>query len=126
VSGQSHLVESAIDACEAVRALNHQSRGAIPAPVVYDVLANLKCVGHMLPQAFHQLGQGLARSLSEYDVYDDGSDPAKNVDLACSYLAEASRKAADIGRLLGVRAVCRRPPGLPDPCRRRTCPLRGI
>jgi hypothetical protein len=94
------LVESAIDAYEAVRALNHHNREAIPAPVVYDVLANLKCVGHMLPQAFHQLGQGLVQSMSEYDVYDDGSDPAKNVDLACSYLAEASRKAADIGRLL--------------------------
>jgi hypothetical protein len=31
----------------------------------------------MLPQAFQQLGQGLVRSLREYDVYDDGSDPTK-------------------------------------------------
>jgi hypothetical protein len=100
VSETPPLVESAIDAYEAIRAINHLSFGAIPAPVAYDVLGNLKCVGHMLPQAFHQIGHGLIKSLCEYDVYDDCSDPAMNVHLACSYLAEASQKAAEMGRLL--------------------------
>jgi hypothetical protein len=100
VSENPPLVKSAIDAYDAVRAINHLALGAIPAPVAYDVLGNLKCVGHMLPQAFHQIGHGLIKSLCEYDVYDDCSDPAMNVHLACSYLAEASQKAAEMGRLL--------------------------
>jgi hypothetical protein len=95
------LVESALDAYDAVRTINHLARGAIPAPVAYDVLGNLKCLCYMLPQTFHQIGQGLIASLTEYDVYDDDCCyPAMNVTLARSYLLEAAQKAAEVGRLL--------------------------
>ena len=49
-------VHHADQAYEAVRSLNHTTLAAkLPAPVVYDVLGNLKGVGHMLPQALQQL-----------------------------------------------------------------------
>lgn len=96
-----HLIRAADDAYEAVRAINHLSFGALSAPTVYTVLGNLKCVGHMLPQALRQLGEGLVASLCEYDVYDaEGIDPAVNVNLACGHLADAASRARDIGLLL--------------------------
>jgi hypothetical protein len=69
--------------------------------VVYRTLGNLKGVGHLLPQALQQLGAGLTRSLSEYDVYeDDGADPAESVALARGLLTRAAAKAAELGELL--------------------------
>lgn len=89
-------------AYEAIRAINHLTfGGAMPAPLVYDVLGNLKGVGHLLPQALGQLSQGLADSLSEYDVYErDGREPAQSVTDARAYLVEAAEKAAELGTLL--------------------------
>ena len=95
------VVAHAETAYEAIRAINHLTVGAVPAPLLYDVLGNLKGVGHLLPQALTQLGRGLAGSLSAYDVYDGaGKDPAASVARARACLAEAGARAADLGRLL--------------------------
>lgn len=46
-------------AYESIRAINHLTFGAVvPAPVLYEVLGELKGVGRLLPQAFDQLGAG--------------------------------------------------------------------
>lgn len=88
-------------AYEALRAINHLTLGgAIPAPVVYEVLGNLKGVGHMLPQALSQLGTGLTASLEAFDVYDHKGDPADNVTQARAYLLEAAEKSRELGELL--------------------------
>jgi hypothetical protein len=98
---EPQVVQHAADAYEAVRSINHLTFGAVPAPVVYDVLGNLKNVGHLLPQALGQLGAGLERSLSEYDVVeDDGGDPAESIALARAYLEEAAALAGQVGELL--------------------------
>lgn len=96
------VVQCADDAYEAIRAINHMTGGgAIPAPVVYDVLGNLKGVGHMLPQTLRQLAEGLGRSLDDYDVYeDDGSDPVHSVATATDHLTRAAQLAAQIGEEL--------------------------
>lgn len=95
------LIAAADDAYEAVRTINHFSCGVLPAPTVYAVLGNLKCVGHMLPQALRQLGDGLAASLCEYDVYDaHGVAPALSVTTAHAYLADSAEHARDLGLLL--------------------------
>ncbi|GAA1772171.1 hypothetical protein [Agromyces humatus] len=92
-------VARADDAYEAVRALNHATLATtLPAPVVYDVLGNLKGVGHMLPQALNQMARGLGKSLEEYDVYEDGGgDPVQSVAAAVDHLTEAARLAAALG-----------------------------
>ena len=92
-------VARADDAYEAIRALNHATLGGanLPAPVVYDVLGNLKGVGHLLPQALNQLARGLGRSLEEYDVYDDGGEPLQSVATAADHLTEAARLAVALG-----------------------------
>ncbi len=89
-------------AYEAIRAINHLTLTSepIPAPVVYKVLGNLKGVGHMLPQALQQLGDGLARSLDEFDVYDRKRDPADSIDVAREHLAVAAAAAAALGSAL--------------------------
>jgi hypothetical protein len=98
---EPQVVQHAADAYEAVRSINHLTYTTYPAPVVYRTLGNLKNVGHLLPQALQQLGAGLTRSLSEYDVYeDDGSDPAESVALARAYLEEAAALAGQVGELL--------------------------
>lgn len=93
------VVQHAEQAYEAIRAINHLTRSAYPAPVVYEVLGELKGLG--LPQACRQLADGLQRSLSEYDVYeDDGSDPTRSVDVAQGYLNDAAALASQVGELL--------------------------
>lgn len=96
-------------AYEAIRGINHLTLygGGIPAPTVYDVLGNVKGVGHMLPQALRQLGDGLAASLDEFDVYDNsGRTPGESVDQARAHLeaaAEAARKMG--GHLEGAQSA---------------------
>lgn len=89
-------------AYESIRALNHLTFGAtIPAPVVYDVLGNLKLVGTHLPQLFQQLAAGLERSLIEYDVYDRRTaDPPGSVQAAHQYLLDAASAARQLGASL--------------------------
>lgn len=83
---------------ESIRAINHLTFGhAVPAPVLYDVLGNLKGVGHLLPQALTQLADGLQRSLDELQVYDRDGDPSTNVDRAREHLAAAAGAAGALG-----------------------------
>ncbi len=83
---------------ESIRAINHlTSHGPIPAPTAYTILGDLKGVGHLLPQALEQLCRGMQASLTAFDVYDHGRDPAESVMDAVALLARASRKAADLG-----------------------------
>jgi hypothetical protein len=94
------VVQHADTAHEAIRSINHLTRGTVPAPLAYSILGNLKNVGHLLPQALGQIGAGLERSLTEYDVYDRDREPAESVALAQDYLEQAATKAAEMGQLL--------------------------
>lgn len=89
-------------AYESFRAINHLTgQGyAVPAPVLYDVLGNLKGVGYLLPQALTQLGQGLQASLAEYEVYDTAGDPHESIDVARGYLLAAADAARTLGAAL--------------------------
>jgi hypothetical protein len=89
-------------AYEAIRALNHLTFGvAIPAPVAYDVLGNLKGVGNMLPQLLGQLAAGMQRSLAQYVVYDNrAEDPAVSVEDAAQHLHDAALAAQQLGASL--------------------------
>jgi hypothetical protein len=95
------VVQEADAIYESVRAICHHSR-THPAPTVYRVLGNLKgAAGPMLAQALNQLADGLERSLTEYDVYeDDGSDPVLNVAGAAEHLRLAAHLAAELGEHL--------------------------
>lgn len=88
-------------AYESVRAINHLTfGGTVPAPVLYDVLGNLKGIGHLLPQALEQLSAGLEKSLVELDVYDRAGDAAGNVALATAHMARAAECARELGEAL--------------------------
>lgn len=95
------VVQEADAIYESVRAICHDSR-THPAPTVYRVLGNLKAAtGPMLAQALNQLADGLERSLTEYDVYeDDGTDPALNVSAAAGHMRLAAHLAAELGEHL--------------------------
>lgn len=89
-------------AYESIRAINHLTNhgAAIPAPVLYRVLGEMKGVGSLMPQALDQLGQGLRSSLTQFDVYDHSGDPATNVARAQGLLEEAAAAARQLGALL--------------------------
>jgi hypothetical protein len=96
------LVQHTDDAYEAIRALNHGTHRTLPAPLVYDLLGNLNNVGYGLEQLLGQIGTGLTRSLTEYDVYDRNRDPAESVALANDAMCTAARLAHNIGALLAA------------------------
>ncbi len=96
------LVQHADDAYEAIRALNHGTWRTLPAPLVYDLLGNLRGAGYGLEQLARQLATGLRRSLTEYDVYDHNRDPEASVDLAEHALREAASAANRLGELLSA------------------------
>lgn len=86
---------------EAIRAINHlTNQGPIPAPTVYRILGELKCVGHLLPQALAQIARGLSASLDVLNVSDHRRNPAESVADAVILLNRALRKAAELGEVL--------------------------
>ncbi|TDO35885.1 hypothetical protein EV643_121160 [Kribbella sp. VKM Ac-2527] len=90
-------------AYEAIRSLNHETISrTVPAPVAYDVLGSLQQVGFALDQLTRQLGAGLVRSLTTYDVYDDKGDPAASVALAVDALLLAGQHARRVGECLAT------------------------
>src|SRR6266545_7612528 len=97
------LGQHAEHAYEAVRAINHATitRPPLLAPVVYEILGNLKQLGYALDQALGQISTGLAASLeapSLYEVYEaDGSDPAESVAKARAALKIACGASRDLG-----------------------------
>lgn len=92
---------------EAIRAMNHltNSPHAIPAPVAYRVLGNLSGIAHMLPQLCEQLTRGLAKSLSEFDVYDTKRDATESVSDAVSNLEQAAANARTLADRLDAAQV---------------------
>jgi hypothetical protein len=112
----SELVEHADAAYEAIRALNHRTWRAIPAPLAYGLLGSLNNLGYGLEQLLLQLSHGLARSLTEYDVYDNNRDPAESVRTANKALWIAARHAHEIGVLLSTAqtAINQQGYNLPD------------
>ena len=96
------LVQHADDAYEAIRALNHRTWRAIPAPLAYGLLGNLNNLGYGLEQLLRQLSDGLTRSLTEYDVYDNNRDPAASVAVASEAMRTAARHAHELGVLLST------------------------
>lgn len=92
------VVQEADAVYESVRAICHDSL-THPAPTVYRVLGNLKgAAGPMLAQALNQLADGLERSLTEFDVYeDDGRNPAESVATATQHMRLAAHLAAELG-----------------------------
>jgi hypothetical protein len=95
--------ELASTAYESIRAINHLTIDgkAIPAPEVYTLLGNLKCLGWSLDQALRQLSRALAKSLTMFAVYEDeGGNPEESVAYAMDSLRTAAEHAAHIGRLL--------------------------
>jgi hypothetical protein len=102
MSDHDELIQHADDAYEAIRALNHRTWRAIPAPLAYGLLGNLNNLGYGLEQLLLQLSHGLARSLTEYDVYDNNRDPAESVRTANKALWIAARHAHEIGVLLST------------------------
>lgn len=97
----SAVVQEADAIYESVRAICHDS-GTHPAPTVHRVLGNLKgATGPMLAQALNQLADGLERSLTEYDVYeDDGRDPVESVAAAAGHMRLAAHLGAELGEHL--------------------------
>lgn len=86
---------------ESLRALNHLTgHGPIPAPTLYRILGELKCIGHLLPQACAQLARGLEESLHVLDVYDHRREPGESVTEAVLLLNQALRQATELGGLL--------------------------
>src|SRR6266508_4400835 len=100
MSDHDELVHHADNAYEAIRALNHRTRGAMPAPLVYDLLGNLNNLGYGLNQLLGQISDGLIRSLTEYDVYDRNRHPAESVAIANKAMGRAARHAHEIGEQL--------------------------
>ncbi|WP_104135131.1 hypothetical protein [Cryobacterium sp. Y62] len=92
-------VQHADDAAESIRSLVDATHAAnLPAPLVYDVLGNLKWVGHRLPEALQHLASGLGRSLDQYDVKeDDGRDPVQSIATATDHLTRAAQLADQLG-----------------------------
>jgi hypothetical protein len=96
------LVQHADDAYEAIRALNHGTYRAIPAPLAYSVLGNLQGMGFGLAQLARQLASGLRASLTEYDVYDNNRDPQTSVAMAAEALRQAAEHATRTAELLAA------------------------
>ncbi len=90
-------------AYQSVRSINHLtiSGKAIPAPELYAMLGNFKCLGHALDQVLRQLAHCLASSLNTYAVYeDDGGNPEESVAYAMDSMREAAFHAEKLGMLL--------------------------
>lgn len=96
------VVQNADDSYESTRAVARaiNNATAIPAPLAYEILGNLKGVAHALSEVGNSLGPGLRRSLDAYDVYDNNRAPADSVAMAQAVLEQAAQHLAQAGELL--------------------------
>lgn len=112
------IAQVAGEATDVVRELAHLTlRGAVPAPVLYEVLGRLSQIGPALDQTLRQLADALLDSLTTFDVVqDDGGDPLLAAARCCYRLSDAAVHAALLGAALqdaqaeishqGYRAPC--------------------
>jgi hypothetical protein len=94
------VVEAADNFYEDLHAINHLTLPgrSLPAPIVYQVLGNLRGIEYMLPQALGQLAAGLGKSLDTHEVYeDDGRDPVQSVATVTDHLTRAAQLAQQLG-----------------------------
>ncbi|MGL5824780.1 MAG: hypothetical protein ACRCYU_08180 [Nocardioides sp.] len=98
----AELAAQSCDVYDLLRVITHTTAAnTLPGPVAFIVLGHLKGLGWLLPQTLQQLGDGLARSLSYYEVYEqDGTEPGERVAQARAFLADAAAHAADFGYLM--------------------------
>jgi len=90
-------------ATQAIRGINHLTLAspAIPAPEMYEVLGDLKCLGYGLDQALRQLARSLASSLAVYAVFEeDGGNPEESVAYAMDSMRVAAGHASRLGEVL--------------------------
>ncbi|MGQ0846515.1 MAG: hypothetical protein ACT4QF_20520 [Sporichthyaceae bacterium] len=96
------ILEHAAAAAEAIRAINHLTRGGpMPAPLVYDLLGELKVLVQRLPQALDQIANALTDSMLCYALTDaPGRDPEFSIVEAGTHLIDAASRAEKLGELL--------------------------
>lgn len=81
------ITRHAADAAESLRAMSHTMPQTLPAPILYDTLAEIRLLNARLADAMPRLTKKLYRSLDEFDVYqDDGGDPRLAAINACQHL----------------------------------------
>ncbi|MEW1952810.1 hypothetical protein [Terrabacter sp. NPDC080008] len=100
--------ELARAATEAIRGINHLTVGspAIPAPQMFEVLGDLKCLGYGLEQALRQLARSLASSLAVYAVFEeDGGNPEESVAYAMDSMRVAAGHASRLGEVLDFAQI---------------------
>ena len=96
------VVQNADDSYESIRAVAREINyaTAVPAPLAYEILGNLKGVAYALSEVGNSLGPGLRRSLDTYDVYDNNRAPADSVTMAQAALEQAAQHLEKAGALL--------------------------
>ena len=89
-------------AAEAIRGLNHATRGAegLGQPSdAYAVLGDLSLTASRIPQLLGQVGRWLAAALADGRLgCDDGTDPAAAVSGAWLFISDARASAASLAR----------------------------
>ena len=96
------VAEHAAAAAEAIRAINHLTRGApMPAPLVYEILGHLAEAAHRLPQALDQITTALGNSQQHYELTDaPGRDPQFSIIEAGTHLRDAAHRADKLAEAL--------------------------
>lgn len=99
------LMEQLHDAYDAMQRGERNIRSwavrPLPAPMVYDLLADLKSLGHVLGHIVGRLAAGLDASHDAYDLFnDDGTDPADVLTVALNALTAGVVHANQTGRAL--------------------------
>ncbi|TIH28609.1 hypothetical protein [Subtercola vilae] len=85
------------EAYEAIRQVGDGQTSSLPAPWAYDVIGNLMNASLQLPRAFKHLSNGLAISLTQFEmVEEDGADPLKRNAAARAHLAQAGELAKQL------------------------------
>jgi hypothetical protein len=120
------VTEHAAAAAEAIRAINHLTRGgAIPAPLAYEILGALKAAAQRLPQALDQITTALTDSMLYYELTDaPGRDPQFSIIEAGTQLNDAARHAEKLAELLEAAPDRHPRPGPPAARRQGLNPAR--
>ena len=102
-----NVVQNPDDSYESTRAVARavNTATAVPAPLAYEILGNLKGVAYALSEVGNSLGPGLRRSLDAYDVYDNNRAPADSVTMAQAALEQAAQHLEKAGALFDEAQV---------------------